>query len=729
MATTISTQDIVDAKRDIEDIGKAVNEKVIVSPRYGGDFKSLPMIADEAQLSINGWDEAIRLVTYENGVPALAVSDSSGRTQQEINDLTGAPYWVRVGGYNIGERVVLENGDIVQSVVAGNTVDPNVDMAGWKNEWADQRDKNSLTVDILEFIQKSEWDLIKNGTSAYDCTPSLVQAVATGKKVTIGQSGTYKLNTPYIGTSNFDLEATASDVVLDANDNTAGYAIENSGSVTKLSATYTNPVKHQASITLSDVSGLKSGDWLCFYCPTDNSYSSWRAYYRAGEWKQIRAIVGNIVWFTKPFIADYAGLTLDLYKLNSVTCKLKNVKLSRKNSTSGFVKFSLSSNASDDNVNLDLKVREGIFYDRCVQPKSTYASGINEGNGSTNDYGILFGNCQHARVLNADIYSRRHAIVLGGSDNICAVSVSDFRCYDSVLSADPAALAGAGDMHGNVRDSSYEDCTIYGGTNIGGGEDCYYKRCKIYSDGEGVCGYGREIIGGSMGWIDCEYHSNGDPHPSGRSVISFGGNSTTSITEKTTKDVSIHVSGDVFGGDSYGSVVIFTKFRNRGANVKVNFILDGIEFNNVKPFSYILTADVVSGTANSDKIVIDNISGNMPTDNLATFPETLAGQRYLNFPMRLQKTSGKVTLTTTASTQVISAPINMAIKYPRPPTAQLSIRGVDGAAKSAFGGQQVVAVALYNQTGTSIRPMISTPAAMTADDQVEIMYDVGIKEC
>ncbi len=51
MATTISTQDIVDAKRDIDDIGKAVNEKVIVSPRYGEDFKSLPMIAAEFQIS------------------------------------------------------------------------------------------------------------------------------------------------------------------------------------------------------------------------------------------------------------------------------------------------------------------------------------------------------------------------------------------------------------------------------------------------------------------------------------------------------------------------------------------------------------------------------------------------------------------------------------------------------------------------------------------------------
>ena len=85
MATTISTQDIIDAKRDIEDIGKAVNENVIVDPRYGADFKSLPMVAAEAQATIGEWQDAINTIVINDGVPALAVLDASGVTQQEIN--------------------------------------------------------------------------------------------------------------------------------------------------------------------------------------------------------------------------------------------------------------------------------------------------------------------------------------------------------------------------------------------------------------------------------------------------------------------------------------------------------------------------------------------------------------------------------------------------------------------------------------------------------------------
>lgn len=93
MAEMVTRQELIDAKRDARDLGKAVNEKVIVSPRYGEDFKSLPMISREfealgvqAQSTINEWQDAISLITADGGVPALAVSDASGKTQQEVNN-------------------------------------------------------------------------------------------------------------------------------------------------------------------------------------------------------------------------------------------------------------------------------------------------------------------------------------------------------------------------------------------------------------------------------------------------------------------------------------------------------------------------------------------------------------------------------------------------------------------------------------------------------------------
>lgn len=631
---------------------------------------------------------------------------------------------ISIGGYPLNARLRLTNGDIVKSTVDGNTNDPNVNISGWVlTNSADQisigsnktqADKNNLTVDLLDFIPKSEWPLILNRTSSYDCTPALVSSVATGKKVTIGQSGTYKLNTAYIGNTNFDLEATAPDVVLDGTLNTSPYIISNSGGVTKSTATFTNPIKYDISVTLSDVSGLKQGDWLCFYCPTDFSYSQWRDEYRAGEWKQIRAIIGNIVWFTQPFYATYTGLTLDLYKLNSVTCKITNVKLSR-SSGIGFAKFSLSSNAIDKDVELDLKTNSGIYYDRCVSPKTIRSKGINAGINS-DDYGVVFGNCQHGRAIDVDLYSRRHAIMLGGNAEICCVPVSDFRCYDSILRSDPAAAVGAADMHGNTRDSSYEDCVIYNGTNIGGGDETYYKRCKIYSTKDGDCGFGREIVGGDMGWIDCEYHLLVDPNTSGKAVLTFGANDIVTITEKTVGDCTIHASGKVFSSVAFSSNTNFMTIRNRGSVKKINPKIDGLELYTTAKFTNLLVFNVTTaGVADSDGIIIDNLSGNYPV-NLATIGTVLAGQTYINFPMRLQKCAGKIPLTTTASTQLVASAVNLPFTYPRTPSSFLSVRGVNGANKATIGGQALIGLSVYSQTASSIRPAVTSPSAMTAGD-------------
>lgn len=86
MTEILTKENFDDVKRDIEDIGEAVNEVKIVSPRYGEDFKSLPMIAAEAESTITGWQNAVNTIVVNDGVPALAVSDASGKTQQEIND-------------------------------------------------------------------------------------------------------------------------------------------------------------------------------------------------------------------------------------------------------------------------------------------------------------------------------------------------------------------------------------------------------------------------------------------------------------------------------------------------------------------------------------------------------------------------------------------------------------------------------------------------------------------
>lgn len=48
-------------------------------------------------------------------------------------------FTAQIGGFPIGGRAALENGDIVKSTIADNTANPNVDMTGWVNPEVNQQ--------------------------------------------------------------------------------------------------------------------------------------------------------------------------------------------------------------------------------------------------------------------------------------------------------------------------------------------------------------------------------------------------------------------------------------------------------------------------------------------------------------------------------------------------------------------------------------------------------------
>jgi len=55
-------------------------------------------------------------------------------------------FTAQVGGFPIGGKVALENGDIVKSTIDGNTNDPNVDMTGWVFANYDVYSPNAITL-------------------------------------------------------------------------------------------------------------------------------------------------------------------------------------------------------------------------------------------------------------------------------------------------------------------------------------------------------------------------------------------------------------------------------------------------------------------------------------------------------------------------------------------------------------------------------------------------------
>ena len=139
MADFISTQDLINVKQDIEDIGLSVNTDGIITPRYGSAYDSLPKVIREMieqkdlklaelQLAI---DTAVAAGVGAAGWYSYLVVHDNGETQKQINDYIGATWYARVGGYGVNDKARLSTGETVISTIPSNTNDPNSDMTGW----------------------------------------------------------------------------------------------------------------------------------------------------------------------------------------------------------------------------------------------------------------------------------------------------------------------------------------------------------------------------------------------------------------------------------------------------------------------------------------------------------------------------------------------------------------------------------------------------------------------
>ena len=105
---------------------------------------------------------------------AVAILSNGGENQQQINDRGGSTWYEKSGGYNLNDRVILDNGDIVRSTVANNTIDPNVDMTGWvkTNSTSQIFDKSGLSQQEWNNGVESIADLLaitkaENGSRVY----------------------------------------------------------------------------------------------------------------------------------------------------------------------------------------------------------------------------------------------------------------------------------------------------------------------------------------------------------------------------------------------------------------------------------------------------------------------------------------------------------------------------------------------------------------------------------
>lgn len=84
----VSKSELIDAQKDAQALDDIVNgaAEIQVETRLGQYVWTLATLEQRSLLKISQWQDAISMVTAGSGTPALAISDASGKNQQQIND-------------------------------------------------------------------------------------------------------------------------------------------------------------------------------------------------------------------------------------------------------------------------------------------------------------------------------------------------------------------------------------------------------------------------------------------------------------------------------------------------------------------------------------------------------------------------------------------------------------------------------------------------------------------
>jgi hypothetical protein len=558
---------------------------------------------------------------------------------------------------------------------------------------------------------------VTNDTAAF--AAAIAAVASTGQSIYV-PAGTYIIGSALTSTGHLNMFGDGDKSILDFSAATiAGSCITASGALTQIQNISSASI-YGLTVTFASAPSLAIDDVFCIY-DTD-LWNSIRANYYKGEWCQVKGVAGSAATITNPLYDSYTPATTTVYKLESKAVSFRNLRLVGGANTFGLLKIQFCEQPKLENVSVYNEDYQAIEFDRCYNSEVTNCYVYNKGTGTLDDYGLAISNSQKFRVIGGDYYARRHGISIGGGDYICAVTNRDVRVIGVTLNNDIASGVYSADMHGNMEDCYYQDCTIYNGAGWAG-MDNGYDNCTITAQSNGSVIYSSEIKGGMLYVRNSKLLTGGDPTTNGRGIVDVGGNNSA-INSSTTRALSLIVENCYVKAPALSAGTDFMTVVNDGSIVNVNIYIDGVRAD-VNAMGGVLRTNVNSGSAFSQAIVVDNIS-NFPSGTLLHVPQ---GSHYLNVPQRMMRQSGTVSMTATSGTKTtINAGITYRYSYPRVPVANSTVGGATGFFSNSAG--ENIGAANYSVSNAVIRPaLVSTSNAnWTATATVIQNWSVGISE-
>jgi hypothetical protein len=292
---------------------------------------------------------------------------------------------------------------------------------------------------------------------------------------------------------------------------------------------------------------------------------------------------------------------------------------------------------------------------------------------------------------------------MGGEDLLCSVPNRDVLVIGvGSIENDPTTGLVAADLHGNCDRCGYEGCTIYNGGAIGGRHPIYHLS-RLIAASNGALLMLDEFRGGVVDLRNIQMRFDGTNVTFGDGLIDIG-NHQAYFNEDTIETVHVLLDDYVLEAPNLAHDEALVRMANNGSDVAFNIrILRGKHITAGHRLR-VLVSEVVSGTAASDGIIIDDISPALPS---GSFSHLASGSAYASFPHHLPKQNITIDAATTAAEVIIPSAVTFPIGYPRAPHVVLGApSSQNGSAFNSSLGTASGAAAvpfIYSVSSTDVR--------------------------
>lgn len=398
--------------------------------------------------------------------------------------------------------------------------------------------------------------------------------------------------------------------------------------------------------------GLSIGDIFVIYDPTDFSFNSERAEYRAGEFCKVSTVISTTsVQVDGALYDSYAAATVDLYlqEMGSFGI-IGSLKIIAGTPVSGTGSAITLNQVSHSTFTIEVESKNeaayGVQLTQCFDvklPDVYLRQGGNTGLGL--DYALAINNSQH--ITSSGYFSAaRHAVSHGGGAAIANVPCRDCHHSGSFFASSDAGQYAV-DTHGNSEDISFSGY-ICGGATLSGKSIKLSGKVTENPSLSGIC-----VIlgtGGAMGRFDydlsgCHFVAKGNPQLFSRGVVDVGGDGSFEVDDieagtlnldNIIIDAPAAERGVVIRRRKTGTAELKVSMRN----AKVNIISTGIPLlvditnaatEDFKEVNYRDGSFNTTAAPNVSDTVLFKQIGQEGTDSVSTAISTNVGTKTVTF--------------------------------------------------------------------------------------------------